>query len=409
MRDTLPISDPDRHPVDVLAEEFAERIRRGERPSVAEYARLYPEHADELRAALPPIVMMERLKERNRSASYSMGLGPAVASPPPERLGDFRIVREIGRGGMGIVYEARQESLGGRPVAVKVLARAARLDDQRLERFEREARAAAALHHANIVPVFGVGQADGVHFIVMQLIDGRPLSEVVRTLAGGGRHPGESLRGGGLTGWTGSGSAADRARASPPPGEPATPPPHPRAVPTGRAYWRWVAEVGRQAAAALDHAHRHGVLHRDVKPGNLIVNDTGEVFVTDFGLAKVGDQATDVTRAGDVIGTLQYLAPEGLRGTTDARGDVYGLGATLYELLTLRPPVEAETPAALMKQLADADPPPPRKVCPQVPADLETVVLKAIARSPDNRYQAAGQLADDLANVLADRPITARR
>src|SRR4051794_40309651 len=163
----------DRDPVDVLAEEFADRLRRGEHPSVADYAAAHPEHADQLRELLPAVAQMESLKKFRRTAA------PDDRATVPDRFGDFRIVRELGRGGMGVVFEAVQESLG-RPVALKVLSSHAQLDEKRRERFVREAQAAAKLHHTNIVPVFGVGEQDGLPYYVMQLIRGEGLHAVAR-------------------------------------------------------------------------------------------------------------------------------------------------------------------------------------------------------------------------------------
>src|SRR2546423_111869 len=183
MSDESPIQaaepEEDRHPIDLLAEDFAARCRRGEHLSVSDFANQHPQHAEQLRELLPSIELMEKLKRRNQSLSG----GAAQAPLKLERLGDFRILREVGRGGMGIVYEAQQESLD-RHVALKVLSRASLLDPQRVQRFEREAKAAANLHHTNIVPVFGVGEAEGLHYYVMQFIEGHSIAEVLTELAG---------------------------------------------------------------------------------------------------------------------------------------------------------------------------------------------------------------------------------
>ncbi|AWM40990.1 Serine/threonine-protein kinase PknB [Gemmata obscuriglobus] len=376
----------DRDPVDVLAEEFADRLRRGEHPSVSAYAAAHPDHAEQLRELLPAVAQMELLK-RFRT--------PGAEPSLPDRLGDFRIVRELGRGGMGVVFEAVQESLG-RPVALKVLARHAQLDRTRRERFVREAQAAAKLHHTNIVPVFGVGEQDGLPYYVMQLIPGCGLHALVRLWR---RQLGRSAE------------AARETLAHGPGTKPAAAPPY-EAVepePDGPNYgdWRFVAGAGLQAAEALDYAHQHGVLHRDVKPANLLF-DGASVWVADFGLAKLMN-ADGLTATGDILGTLQYVPPEGLSGRSDDRSDVYGLGATLYELLTLEPPYSADSPARLVKQVTDADPPPPRALNPDIPRDLETIVLKAMAREPSARYPSARELADDLDAFLNDRPIKARR
>lgn len=378
----------DRDPVDVLAEEFADLLRRGEHPSVSAYAAAHPDHAEQLNELLPAVAQMELLKRFRSPATADKSL--------PDRLGDFRIVRELGRGGMGVVFEAVQESLG-RPVALKVLARHAQLDPTQRERFVREAQAAAKLHHTNIVPVFGVGEQDGLPYYVMQLIPGHGLHTLVRQWRKRlGRDP------------------QDRNETQPctPATKPAdTPPPFelPESELAGPDYadWRFVAEIGLQAADALHYSHKQGILHRDVKPANLILD--GEIaWVADFGLAKMMN-TEGLTATGDILGTLQYLAPECLTGNADPRSDVYGLGATLYELLTLEPPHGADSPAKLIKKLADTDPTAPRALNPNIPRDLETIVLKAMAREPSSRYASARDLARDLEAFLDDRPIEARR
>ena len=392
----------DRDPVDVLAEDFADRLRRGERPSVASYAAAYPEHAAQLRDLLPAVAQMEQLKRFRKVAPAA----ETPATPLPDRLGDFRIVRELGRGGMGVVFEAVQESLGRR-VALKILSSHAQLAADRRERFVREAKAAARLHHTNIVTVFGVGEHDGLPYYVMQLIPGRGLHEVVAGWKYGTRA--DTAAGGvAAAGSTEviAGRGAARQRAAPPPVDAPTDSDPADALRYGD--WRFVAGIGIQVADALQYAHEQGILHRDVKPANLLLDGRGQVWVADFGLAKVVDQHT-MTATGHVLGTLQYLAPECLHGTADARGDVYGLGATLYELLTLDPPFTADAPARLMRQIAEDDPPAPRALNPAVPCDLETIVLKAIAREPGRRYASAAALAADLRAFLDDRPIQARR
>lgn len=304
-----------------------------------------------------------------------------------ESLGDFRIIREIGRGGMGIVYEAEQESLGRR-VALKVISDPSLASPNVLRRFQREAQAAARLHHTNIVPVFGVGQQDGKHYYVMQYIEGRGLDKVLSNLSARRDRPSESPAGSdkpqhGLTG--------------------------PYAAPaSGNGYWREVARIGVQAADALDYAHRHDTLHRDVKPGNLLLDAQGVVWIADFGLAKLAGR-TDLTGPHRVVGTVRYMAPEMFEGQSDARSDVYGLGLTLYELLTLQPAFDETAEHRLLVQVTEEEPPRPRTCNPKIPRDLEMIVLKAIARDPARRYQAADQLADDLRLFLEDRPVAARR
>jgi serine/threonine protein kinase len=385
----------ERHPVDRLAEEFVARYRQGERPSIAEYARLYPDLAAELEQLLTALILMEEHGPGAVAARSDSDAGsPGTDGRIPDRLGEYRILREIGRGGMGVVYEAVQESLG-RHVALKVLPAAALLDATRLKRFQREVQAAARLHHTNIVPVFGVSESDGVRYYSMQFIPGRGIDTVideVRQLKDvpGSRTPAVE---GGEDGRSGEGNTVSAALS--------TESDSPR-------YYRSVARLGEQVAEALAHAHRQGILHRDIKPANLLLDAQGTVWVTDFGLAT-GEGMEELTNTGDVVGTLRYMAPERLEGNGDARADVYSLGLTLYELLTLRPAFDAPDRAALVRQIADANPPRPRKLDPRIPRDLETIVLKACAREPSKRYADAGELADDLRRFLGNRPIEARR
>lgn len=384
------MNDLERDPLDLIAEEFADRYRRGERPAVSEYMQRHPDLADDLRDLLPAVAHMEQLKEFRKATP------PPTDAPHPVRLGDYRIVREIGRGGMGIVYEAIQESLGRR-VALKMLPTHASQDKTKLQRFLREAQAAARLHHTNIVPVFGVGEECGTPYYVMQFISGCGLHDVIAGWRGGRQSPlidtieysANALP-----------TRQDDMPTSLPLGAP-SPLPQP-------GDWPAIARIGQAAARALQEAHDQGILHRDVKPANLLLDIRGHLWVTDFGLAKLIDRET-LTATGDVMGTLHYMAPEALRGESDARTDVYGLGMTLYELITLRLPFEESNPAMLIKQIAETDPPHPRMINPRIPRDLETIVLKAIAREPNRRYDSAQDLADDLDAFLKDRPIRARR
>jgi WD40 repeat protein/serine/threonine protein kinase/tetratricopeptide (TPR) repeat protein len=368
--------------------------------------------------------------------------GPVAGNVLPERLGDYRIIRELGRGGMGIVYEAEQVSLGRR-VALKVLPGHALLDRKAVERFRREARAAGRLHHTNIVPVFGTGEQDGYRYFVMQLIPGPGLDRVIRELgrlqpapaatspAASATDPAENgalaalaqkLR----SGWPASapggdsGSGSDPAHDSGAGASSAVSAPTPHTAPaatahtdttdsSSRAYWVSVARLGIQVADALAFAHAQGVVHRDIKPSNLLLDPHGRLWITDFGLAKEAAAPENLTRSDLLVGTLRYVPPERFRGGSDARGDIYGLGITLYELLTFRPAFPESEREKLVHQVMNTEPPRPRRLNPDVPRDLETVVLKAIARDPAHRYQSAADLAEDLRRFVADRPIRARR
>jgi serine/threonine protein kinase/WD40 repeat protein len=359
--------------------------------------------------------------------SWAPGRRP-TPPPLPERLGDYRILREIGRGGMGVVYEAEQVSLGRR-VALKVLPRQALLDPESVARFRREARAAAALHHTNIVQVFGTGEQDGILYFVMQLIPGTGLDALIRELKRQPRGPGSprprlpdtappsfdaslaaSVRRL-VAGRFVTDPSSDRGKRSaerPPQESSALPVPSSALSSSGRSYWTSVARIGMQVADALAFAHAHGIIHRDIKPSNLLLDPQGTVWVTDFGLAKAPDQE-NLTQSGDVIGTLRYLAPECFQGRADARSDLYSLGISVYELLTLRGAFSATDRNQLLLQVLNQEPPRPGRVNPEVPRDLETIVLKAIAKDPGQRYQTAADLAADLRRFVEDRPVRARR
>jgi serine/threonine protein kinase/WD40 repeat protein len=357
--------------------------------------------------ALAGLPAVDEFVGQVRAAADSGGPAQRGAAQFPRQVGDYTLLREVGRGGMGVVYEAEQLSLGRR-VALKVLHVRGLTGAAALGRFRREARLAARLHHTNIVPVFEFGQDGDVCFYAMQYIPGQSLDRVVDHLRRGRPGGGALSR---IARTFGAGSEALSrgdtvcTRRPEPPDAPApvTEVSGPRA---GLGY-QAVARVGLQAAQALAYAHERGVLHRDVKPSNLLLDEPGVVWVTDFGLAKGEDDG--LTGSGDFLGTLRYMAPERFRGSCDARADVYGLGLTLYELLVLRPAFPASEHARLLDEIHYREPPRPRALDPHVPADLETVVLTAMDKDPARRYQTAAEMADDLGRFLAGTPIRARR
>jgi serine/threonine protein kinase len=385
------------------AQEYLAALEAGQRPDRGAFVARFPDLAGELETYLDALDLFH-------AAAPATALPTPAAVPSAEPLGDFRIVREIGRGGMGTVYEAVQLSLG-RKVALKVLPFASALDTKQLLRFKNEAQAAAQLHHTNIVPVYAVGCERGVHYYAMQLIDGQNLADLIRQLASGGR----DLASGGREPPDGS----EQSGALRPPLAKSHPPlasTLQAALSTQRAshsgtFYRTVAGLVAQAADALEHAHQLGVIHRDVKPGNLLVDDRGTVWVTDFGLAQFHTSA-GLTRTGDLLGTLRYMSPEQAAGQgapLDARTDVYSLGATLYEMLTLEPMFSGTDPQRLLRQILEDEPRPPRASDRAVPAELETIVLKAVSKNPADRYATARDFADDLRRFVDNRPILARR
>ena len=288
--------------------------------------------------------------------------GGAVA---PVQLGDFRIVREIGRGGMGVVYEAEQISLKRR-VALKVLQSGRLTDEMAMRRFQREAETVGRLHHTNIVPIFAIGAEGGVRYYAMQFIEGRDLAALAL----------EARRKG------------------------------------GRIYdAREVAQWALQAAEALAHAHKRGVIHRDIKPSNLILDPEGRIWLTDFGLARRMDDVS-LSLTGALLGTPRYMSPEQASSAlrpVDHRTDIYSLGATLYELCTRHPIFEAAHAHEVLARILHEEPKAPRQLAPDLPRDFETIVLKCLAKEPEGRYADAGALADDLRAFLEGRALRARR
>ncbi|HVJ79912.1 MAG TPA: protein kinase, partial [Planctomycetia bacterium] len=368
--------------VEALVEEYLDRRRAGEPVAVDEFLARRPDLADLIRTTFSTIDLLH-------------AAAPEVPSrkPAQERFGEFRLVRELARGGMGVVYEAIQEPLGRR-VALKTLVESGRADPAQVERFEREARTAAQLHHTNIVPIYSCGRVDGAPYFAMQFVEGCSAADWIRDWNGVAPAPSRRTLRGSTQVERSSGDTAPIAAVAP-------------TVPL-RDRFRTAALWAEQTAAALEFAHRQGVLHRDVKPANILVDHRQGALLADFGLAKA-EGGAGMTQAGVILGTPRYIAPERFRGEEAAAGDVYALGATLYELLALRPAFDEERRDALLAQIERAEPPRLRELEPQLPLDLETIVQTAMAKEPRRRYASSGAMAEDLRRYRLGLPILARR
>src|SRR5271165_3101518 len=269
----------------------------------------------------------------------------------------YELTHLIARGGMAQVYRARDRLLD-RPVALKVLFPELSVDRSFIERFKREAQAAAKLSHPNIVPVFDWGEDAGTYFIVMEFIDGRPLSSILRSAGP---------------------LSAER-----------------------------TADIGAHVAAALGYAHKHLVVHRDVKPGNVLITDEGQVKVTDFGIARAINTEESLTQTGAVMGTATYFSPEQAEGVgVDARSDIYSLGVVLFEMVTGRPPFLGDTPVAVASKHVRDHPPAPREINPTIPPTFEAIILKCLAKDPNYRYATAEDLRADLLRFNEGRSVLA--
>jgi formylglycine-generating enzyme required for sulfatase activity/tRNA A-37 threonylcarbamoyl transferase component Bud32 len=288
---------------------------------------------------------------------------PDVLLPKQQEhtFGDYELLEEIARGGMGVVFKARQKRLN-RLVALKMIAAGELADAEQVKRFYAEAEAAAKLDHSGIVPIYEVGEASGQHFYSMAFMAGKSLNEIVKQ--------------------------------------------------DGPLPPRQAAELMKSAAIAVEYAHEHGIIHRDIKPQNILLDERGQPRVTDFGLAKHVQRSQDLTIEGQVMGTPSFMPPEQAKGAVaemGPRSDVYSLGATLYFLLTARPPFQTSSTAETLCQVIEAEPVPPRRLNPAIPRDLETVCLKCLRKESSRRYVTAAELADDLDRWLAGKPIVARR
>jgi serine/threonine-protein kinase len=350
-----------------ILEELSAKEERGERADVEMYVARHPDLASELRELWGAATLAKEVGRIASDDPSSITLPVSDVAPTsdadvprvPDRIGDYEILEELGRGGMGIVYRARQSGLE-RSVALKAIRAGAMASRADVTRFRVEAQSAAKLEHPGIVPVYDVGEDDGQPYFTMQLIEGTTLSA---RLADGPMSASE------------------------------------------------VVKLLAPVARAIDFAHQGGVLHRDLKPANILIDEDGHPFVADFGLAKRLEADESLTQSGAVLGTPSYMAPEqaaGSRGEVSAVTDVYALGAVLYHALTGRPPFQSPSPIETILQVLEQDPLPPRLLNPQIDRDLEMIVLRCLQKPPEMRYASAAALADDLEAYLADEPLSAR-
>jgi len=418
-------SDETQQSIAVHLDNYALRLEAGDESGAEALLRDFPELERNWGEHLQ---MLRALSRSSRQASQT---NPKHSVAGGGVLGDYQLNREIGRGGMGIVYEATQISLR-RSVALKVLPFAAVLDQQQVARFRNEAQAAASLHHPHIVPVFAVGCERGVHYYSMQLIDGRTMEEVFRELRAGPSRSHydqpvarfaysvhfrttEEMPIGSKSEYPLSNAQYNDQAVLPHKHQNTRPDIAPAAstLQTIRQR-RYIEDTIQQIiciADALDFAHQQGVVHRDVKPSNLLIDSSGKIWIADFGLARVRGTA-NMTAEGNIIGTARYMSPEQIAGKQheiDHRTDIYALGITLYELLTLQPAFEASDREAIFHKVLSEDPASPRRINSAIEIDLETIVLKAIAKRKEDRYATAGEMAEDLRLFLAGKPTLARR
>jgi serine/threonine protein kinase/Tfp pilus assembly protein PilF len=386
-----------------LVEDLTTRLHSGEIVDLDAFLNEHVEHAERLGRLLPALRLLADVS-RSRPDGL-LAPGSVDSETLAGTLGDFQIIREVGRGGMGVVYEAEQLSLGRR-VALKVLPFAATMDPRHLHRFQNEARAAASLEHPHIVPVYGVGCERGVHYYAMKFIDGESLAVLLESQRQTSK-PQQSNQprphGSGELPQTPQGressSTSPRAAFST------------QLAQRDAATFRQIAEWGIQAAEGLEHAHSIGIVHRDIKPANIMIDGHSSLWVTDFGLARTAADA-GLTMTGDVLGTLRYMSPEqalAKHGLVDHRTDVYSLGVTLYELVTGTPAIGGRDREEILNAITLEEPRSPRSLDSAIPPDLETIVLKAMAKNAGERYSMAGELAEDLRRFLEIRPIVARQ
>ena len=387
-----------REPVEILASQFVDELRSGGQPDVKNYARRYPLHADVIRESFPVLAILEQTRIHTEAAAIRRNMPETF---PFTRLGRCDLLCELGRGGMGVVFQAR-ESDTDHLVAVKVLPWRVSIVPEWQKKFEKEARTTAGLRHRNIVPVFRFGQEHGYCYYVMQFVNGIGLDVIIRRLqeVEGVLYRDEIERqesakpSGFVTSLEMPALASDTTV--------------PRRSKLRRTSWKSFTQIAIQVTQALRYAHGKGILHNDVKPGNILLDGEGRVWVTDFGLSEpIQDGESEATHK--VMGTLRYMAPERLAGVHDERSDIYSLGMTLYELLTLTPAYSARNEDEMVNLIMEETPAPPRQLVGDIPGGLETIIMNCISPDPEGRYASAEQLLTDLLRYSRDQKVVSLR
>ena len=375
-----------REPIEMIASEFMDSLREGQRPSIEHFVVKYPQQEAEIRELLPMLIAIEDVKARRELES--------VKQPLPQQLditqlGEYKILREIGRGGMGVVFEGLHERINRR-VAVKLLPWRFPSRSRWRKQFLREAQLAARLKHPHIVTVYSYGEDQGRCYYAMQLVEGVGLDRLIQRLRQGrgivavdeimhefqqhGQKPEELSGGVGLSNRV-----------------------------LKRGAWHQFAKIAAQIASAIRYAHRQGTLHRDIKPANIMLDTKGSLWITDFGLAMARDHA--MTGQEVVAGTLRYMAPEQFEGQFDERSDIYSFGVTLYELCTLVPAFSTSTRLQLVQGIRAGERKRPKEIVPTIPGPLDTIIMKCMEVNPQARYQTIGDVLEDLTRYLAGQPL----
>lgn len=388
-----------RQPVEILASQFVEELRQGQAPSVELYARRYPVHEEVIRDTFPMLALLEQSRLQTEAAAFRQNMPDKF---PFRKLGRCELLCELGRGGMGVVFQAR-ESGTDHIVAVKVLPWRVSIVPEWQKRFEEEARTTARLRHRNIVPVFRFGQEHGYCYFVMQFVNGVGLDLVIDRLK---ENDGvvykdeisrmQMSRPEGFITQEMEMLTAARVQAAKEESSR-----RPKLTPES---WKSFTQIAIQSAQALRYAHKHGILHNDIKPGNILLDAEGRVWITDFGLShSIEDR--DGKSVNRVMGTLRYMAPERLLGSFDARSDLYSFGMTLYELLTRQPAYVAKNEDDMLSLILDTVPPPPRSIVKGIPKGLDTIVMNCIAQNPEERYPSAEALLADLLKFSSNQKV----